>query len=514
MNDDLFALIKGLDKNEKGYFKKFAARYGEKSTGNDYLKLFDLLDKSADYSEESVKKHFAKTGKKFNLSAQKSYLYNQLIRCLRSYHTAQNTTYRLTECLLDVQNLTDKGLDDQAAELIEDCIAKAYQAGNFVLELHFCMLRQNLVIRHIQKYTPAEVTALQDNLLALNERIKKSLELEKLGFAMKALFDKVIAEGGPTDQSRRAAAAIIGNPVFEEGLAWGFNAKGKIYNALYLHACINGDDVESLKYLKLTNEMFKDMELDTKTTYQYLANISNIVLIALNLEMMKEAEQQLHTLQHTSFKDTALEIYRQKLYSKNELMYLTVLSLKRELSKEEVLHAETNLVACNNPLLGNNNLMSCFYLSILFYVVNERDKALLWLQHTIDHEKVSLPVVQAYARLLCALIHYEQNNLSLMESALNNVQYFMKKSELQSDYLKQMYTWFIKLGNASAKNQKKQLIAEMNDWCEKANSERREDDFNYLFDFNLLYWCKSYLNNSSYAQELRAAKRKTAEVIA
>ena len=84
MKDDLFQLIKSLDKNEKGYFKKLTARYGAKSSGNDYLKLFDLLDKTAEYDETKIKKRFSKAGKKFNLSAQKIICINRLcMRCAR-----------------------------------------------------------------------------------------------------------------------------------------------------------------------------------------------------------------------------------------------------------------------------------------------------------------------------------------------------------------------------------------------------------------------------------------------
>lgn len=505
MTDDLFQLIKALDKNEKGYFKKFAARYGEKSTGNDYLKLFDLLDKATEYDEEAIKKYFGKTGKKFNLSAQKIYLQKQLVRCLRSYHTGRNTGYKLTEHLLDIQNLMDKGLDEQALELAESGIKKAFESGNFGLELQFKIMRQALVIRHLAKYTAVDVAALHTDIIETNERIGKSLLLEKLGFAMKTLFDTVIAEGSLTPTNKLKADEIISHPVFTEALAWGFNAKGKVYNAHYLHASINNNDHEALKYLKLTNEMFKDMELDTKTIHQYLANISNIVLIALNMELMKDAAQQLHTLEHTRFKDSALEIYRQKLFSKNQLMYLTVLSQQRELSQQEILNAETNLLNCANPLMGNNNLMSCFYLSILFYVVSERDKAMHWLQQAIAHEKVSLPVVQAYARLLCALIHYDQQNHSLMESALNNTQYFIKKNEINADYLKQATAWFTKLPYADS-TERTAVLNQMNTWLEKANSERKQDEFTYLFDFNLLFWCRSYLHKTTYATELRAAK--------
>ncbi len=509
MSDQLFELIKALDKNEKGYFKKFAARYGEKTTGNDYLKMFDLLDKADDYNEDALKAYYGKNGKKLNLSAQKSYLYAQIIRSLRSYHTANNSSYRLTENLLDIQNLTDKGLDDQAMDLINDSIRKAQATFNLNLEFQLKTVKQSLMIRHIARYSPEEMNVIYRDLIDLNEKIGKSLVLENLGFSMKILFDTVVAEGRLTDEIKSKADEIIKHPVFEEGLAWGFNARGKIYNAQYLYACINSNDIEALKYLKLTNEMFKTMELDTKTTYQYLANISNIVLIALNLEQMKEAGLQLYTLDHMRFKDPALETYRRKLYSKNELMYLTVVSQHRELSKMEILLAETNLLSCANPLMGNNNLMSCFYLAILFYVVGERDKTLTWLQKTIAHEKVNLPLVQAYARVLVALVYYEQENLSLTESTLNNVTYFMKKNEISSEYLKQAISALTRLQTLPDKDEKKAILTELGEWVEEATRERTEDDYNSLFDFNLLFWCKSYLNKTTYARELRAYKAQT-----
>ncbi|HLP21803.1 MAG TPA: hypothetical protein VK174_15930 [Chitinophagales bacterium] len=504
MVDNLFLLVKSLDKNEKGYFKKFAARYGEKSTGNDYLKLFDLLDKADEYNEEPIKKHFAKGDKKFNLSAQKNYLYAQLMRCLRSYHTANNTNYKLTENLLDVQNLMDKGLDDQAMDLINDSIRKAQQSYNISMEYQFKATKMSLMIRHIAKYPVEAIKAIKVEVKEVNEQIQKGLVLEEMTYEMKVIFDEVISVGTLTAEIKAKADAVKNHPYFTEGLNWGYHSKGKIYTALYLYSCIISDDNDALKYLKLTNEMFKEIELDTKVTSQYLANISNIILIALNMELMDEAEHQLHVLHSTRFKDPALEIYRQKLYSKNQLMYLTVISQQRKMEHAEVLDAENNLLACNNPLIGNNNMMSCFYLSILFYVVGDRDKCLHWLEKTIAHENVSFMAVPAYARLLVALVHYEQNNLSLMESALNNTQYFIKKNNIVSDYLKQVISYLSKLQHGLPKTEKQELLADMLPWLEKVNQERRQEDFNYLLDFNLLIWCRACLNKTTYAEELRS----------
>ena len=445
MADDLFSLIKSLDKNEKGYFKKFAARYGEKSTGNDYLKLFDLLDKADDYNEDALKKYFAKTGKKFNLSSQKGYLYNQIIRCLRIYNTGKSTEYQLNEMLLDIHNLMDKGLDEQAMELLNEGMQKAEEGEHLTLLLQFVRTKESLMIRHLQQYPPAEILKMKATLASISDKIKESQLLDEKMYHMKLVFDEVIKTGSLTPELKAKADELIKHPVLTAGLTGRDKAKAKVYTTYYLHSCILSNDNDALKYLKLTNETFRDSELDARTTAQYLANISNIILIALNLQLVKEAEQQLHTLETIRFKDPSLELYRRRLFSKNQLMYLTVLSQHRKLTQEEINKAEQTLLACENPLVGNNNLMSCFYLSILFYVVGDRDKMLHWLDKANAHENVSFTTVQAFARLLSALMHYEQDNLSLMESALNNAQYFMKKNEINSPFLKQVASWFTKL---------------------------------------------------------------------
>jgi hypothetical protein len=112
-DDDLFKLVKSLDRTEKGYFKKFAARYGTKQDGNGYLLLFSMLDKMESYDDEKLKKQFLKAEKKLNLSAQKAYLTEQIMKALRSYHSKKNFRYELLEMMQDMEIYAAKGLFSQ-----------------------------------------------------------------------------------------------------------------------------------------------------------------------------------------------------------------------------------------------------------------------------------------------------------------------------------------------------------------------------------------------------------------
>ena len=67
-SDELFRLIHSLTIEEKGYFKKFAARH--KTSGNVYLRLFDAINKQKVFEEKLLIKSFAA----YNFADLKLYL--------------------------------------------------------------------------------------------------------------------------------------------------------------------------------------------------------------------------------------------------------------------------------------------------------------------------------------------------------------------------------------------------------------------------------------------------------
>ncbi|MGZ6555019.1 MAG: hypothetical protein ACXVDV_20715, partial [Bacteroidia bacterium] len=85
-SDDLFQLINTLSKNEKGYFKKYAAKHviGEQ---NNYIRLFDAIEKQNEYDEEKIKKIFKAETFIKHLPSEKNYLYWMIIKSLMEYHS-------------------------------------------------------------------------------------------------------------------------------------------------------------------------------------------------------------------------------------------------------------------------------------------------------------------------------------------------------------------------------------------------------------------------------------------
>jgi hypothetical protein len=503
--DSLHKLVQSLDKNEKGYFKKFTARYGSNKE-NDYMKLFDLLEKAEVYDDEKIKKQWAKAGKTTNLSGQKNYLYEQIIRALRSYNSGKTISYSLTERLLDIQNLIDKNLHDHAFEMIYETIEKAEKAEAHEILFQLKQLEDNLKLKNFGRYTHADVKQVKDDSKILLEKINDEFTLNYLLLKMKWVDDRRGDEEVVSNETKQAASDLIKDPVFERAETLSLKSKITAYAVLHLYHSIQNEDAQALHYMKLRHDLYNKMELDTKTTHSYLANLSNIIMMSLNVGDMKEALHYLNALKKTTFKDVLAEAYRKRIYPKNLVMYLMANSLYA-IDINEILEAESAYEAIKPELLGNNNLMTSYYIAILFYNAGNTERAVKWFNLAIDHKNVTYTNVQAYCRILIALIHYEQDNLSLLDSSLQSAQYFIKKNNLQSGYLKNSIALLSKLPGCVSNADRKEMLQNAITTFNELNTTEFKGEITYFHDFGMATWCSSRLNLTTYSQELISANK-------
>ena len=116
MSDHLFRLIKSLSKNEKVYIKRNASFHMLKGQKNNYIRLFDALDRMKEYDESQLMKKFS--GEQFvrTLPAARNYLFHVILRNLESYNSSVRSEIR--GCLNQVEILFEKGLTDPCLKII------------------------------------------------------------------------------------------------------------------------------------------------------------------------------------------------------------------------------------------------------------------------------------------------------------------------------------------------------------------------------------------------------------
>ena len=90
---DLYDLIHSMSGPEKAYYKRYGYKGGKKSANDQYLKLFDAVDKQKAYDEPALRKKFS--GKSF--SAAKNHLYHSVLQSLMDYNAGKSAWSRAGE---------------------------------------------------------------------------------------------------------------------------------------------------------------------------------------------------------------------------------------------------------------------------------------------------------------------------------------------------------------------------------------------------------------------------------
>ena len=112
-NADLYKLIKSLSKSEKRYFKIYSAQH-TKNESNNYIKLFDAIERQEVFNEEKLKRKFRNYTFSKNLAKTKYLLYELIIKMLLQLRKGKDIDSKIRFLLESVEFLYHKSLYNQA----------------------------------------------------------------------------------------------------------------------------------------------------------------------------------------------------------------------------------------------------------------------------------------------------------------------------------------------------------------------------------------------------------------
>ncbi len=142
--DDLFRLIKSLDRNEKRYFHLYAARQND-AGGTDYLRLFDLIDGMRQYDEAALLASIEGGARRF-LPQWKNYLHRTILRALNQYRINRDEDSQFEELLASYRILYEKGLFDQCRKVLRRARRLTEQGGRILRQMEILILEYRLLL--------------------------------------------------------------------------------------------------------------------------------------------------------------------------------------------------------------------------------------------------------------------------------------------------------------------------------------------------------------------------------
>lgn len=161
---DIYALIRSLDKPEKRYFKIYSKKYG-KAKPNNYIQIFDFINKKGVNTDSELLILFENKITANQLAVTKNHLYKMLLNAMGSYYKNGNNT--MNDNLIHIEFLIHKGLINQAKEIVQ--VAKKEICTGRQLNHAFNLLELEL---KLDNYTPESLS-----IETLNEYYKKQNEI-------------------------------------------------------------------------------------------------------------------------------------------------------------------------------------------------------------------------------------------------------------------------------------------------------------------------------------------------
>lgn len=233
----LFKLIRKMTPSEKRYFKRFGLLQ-QKKDSNKYTLLFDAINEQTEYNEQALLKQFKGYDFINNFSEIKKYLFNQIQKALRNYHSQSSIDIILYNYLSDISVLYSKELYVECSRIIKKAkkIATKHEKFSLLLLLNEWkrnVLRINHDVNSIQSYLDEEIekdkkyiASAENESLYFNKSLELSLQLRKKGPNQNITSEMSFPEEGP--QTFRAKRYLF----------WYQNTKGyleldeeKIFNA-------------------------------------------------------------------------------------------------------------------------------------------------------------------------------------------------------------------------------------------------------------------------------------------
>lgn len=439
--DELFQLIKTLEKAEKRNFKLFVRR----NSATDDLKiiqLFDALDKMEGYDEDVLLKKNPEL-KKQQLSNLKAHLYKQILSSLRIIRQEDNIDIQLHEQLDNARVLYNKGLYTQSLKILQRIkeMAKSYNQITYWLQALF--FEKKIETLHITRSFEDRAEQLAGEVEELNDRLVMVGKLSNLALQ---LYGWYIRMGHARDEQDVTAVKDF----FQQRLPEDAHTFNGFYERLYFaqshawYAFILQDFLLYYKNCQRWVDLFdREPFMKRVESQHYIKGMHNLLNAHFMLRNKVRFEETLHSFEaYYDSKEASLSD-NNKVQS---FVYLYIAKINSHFlngSFSEGLRMVSFIeekLEEHELLLDRHRVLVFYYkIACLYFGAGKFDMAIDYLNRIINWKVDLRTDLQCYSRLLHLIAHYELGNTEIMEYLVKSVYRFMAKMQSLSIVEKEIF---------------------------------------------------------------------------
>jgi|GEM_PF-5183972 len=495
--DPLYELIRSLTPEEKRIFKLHTKKYTRKG-GNNYLRLFDILDALPEYDEKKLREKLRRSGFDQQLHVTRSYLSELLLDVLARKHEQEDLHLDLQRQLSHAHVLCSKGLYETALKRIRKVrqLCETYERP--LQALQAAQLMEKIAVKlNTQELFGELVNDEHARQLRAMERHREYLHYRTLSFRLMHFVNSHAAATLPkeNEELRRIGEAVLAPPPAEA------NAETRILRlstiSVFQHYLGHKKEAlrQALKALDIG--LRTDLEKLTPGVDSLLNLFNNAAMLLAGWGDERMIDELVEKVRKYKTRNRSEQLAMEERI--NIILLTQNIALHRYERTDRLLPGiEAFLKENGKQLTAFGKRMVPYNLMIHFFYTGRFRPALKWLNHllTADFSAMGKHVLENVL-LIELILHFELNNSDLLESRLKTNAKLMRKHDTQSPLEDAVIWHFMRLQAEAAKN-RHSLIRRLH---EELLELKKDPRLAYRFgDFAYDRWAEAHLKKTTIAE--------------
>lgn len=503
----LIDLIKSMTKAEKRSFRLFSNMQNSKEDKL-FVQLFDYIDGCKSYDENELLKKSPYI-KKQQLPNIKSNLYQHLLNNLR--HLNRNQAEVLLREMLDhAKILLDKGLYKAALETLDKVKRNAEEINDITLVYAAIEAERKIESQYVTGSTAVKAITIKDKSNDITDKIKVNNQLANLSLMLYGLYLKYgyVKDKKEYEFVKDFFDTHIPNVKVEE---LDFTGKINYYQSSVWYYHMIQDFVSYFKFSQKWVDLFEEYpEMIVNNQILYFKGLHN----SLNALYMAHKPQKFFdsfekyliindSIQSSGNKN---ELSNYELFKNIHLLNKIILSADYD-NGIKSLKELTTILKTNSYSWDANRVMVFYYkIACVYFGADDFKNSLEYLNKIINYPVVNFRLdIQAFARILSLIAHFELGNETLVKYQIMSVYRFLSKQEDLQMVQKEIFNFLRKTPKISRKNIKKEFTKLREALIKHTKDPYERRPFLYL---DIVAWLDSKIEGRRIQDVIRQRKER------
>ncbi len=428
VNEALFDLINSMSKSEKRYFKLMSSRHTI-GAENNYVRLFDFIDKQESYDEDDLFEAF--NGEAFlnRFSITKKRLYDHILASLDSFHTNGSIEAQLFKMLHSADILFEKSLYDQSRRVLRS--AEKLAVKNEKPEILLLVSKKQKRLLETSGYLEISNKNIQELFEKESESIDSIQVYNKIWTIKSKLFAHLSKKGVARSEEEIGDYKDVCIELLDENTFWTVNIETTYlyHHTLSAYYYAVGDLENSLEHLKVNLEHINTKSINPIEANKKVSVYTNAIYVSDKLGYHKQSSKYLQNLKEIARSIDSNEDLAIKLFSSISSIEFSMCLKKGDFITAQRISqsVEEKLEAYGDKIVPIRKAFLEFKLAVVSMGNGDFNDALKWVNRILNDSNLDKTEdIIGFTQLLDLLIHIELNHNKLLPYSLKSTMRFFK----------------------------------------------------------------------------------------